>query len=119
MIRLNLRGSDEARRILAAGAEQLDDQGIAQGVAEVIKGRARVVAPKKTGRLARSIDLRRAPDSITVGTTVPYAAQVAYGGKHNPRPVPFMEIAVADSGARMTQQAEATVTLQLERAGVL
>lgn len=92
---------------------------IATQVAEVIRGRARVVAPKRTGRLARSIDLRRALDTITVTATAPYAAQVAYGGKHNPRPVPFMEIAVADSGARMATAAETAVELQLERAGVL
>ena len=118
MIRLDVR-TDDPRRALTAAADQLDDQAIAQGVAEVIKARARVVAPKRTGRLARSIDLRRAPDSITVRAGAPYAGQVAYGGPQNPRPVPFMEIAVADSGPRMTLQAEATVTLQLERAGVL
>lgn len=119
MIRLNLTGSDEVRRSLLTGAARLDEDTTAQAVAEVIRGRARVVAPRLSGRLARSIDLRRAPDSITVSADTPYAGFVSYGSKHNPRPVPFMEIAVADSGARMTQQAEATVTLQLERAGVL
>ena len=49
----------------------------------------------------------------------PYAAQVAYGGKHNPRPVPFMEIAALDTYAQQAQAAEAEVQLQLERAGVL
>lgn len=119
MIRLTMTNADTSARQVAAAADQLDDVALATAVAQVIRGRARVVAPKRTGRLSRSIDLRRAADTITVTATAPYAAQVAYGGKHNPNPVPFMEIAVADSQARMAAAADTQVTVQLERAGVL
>lgn len=118
MIRLQVTGADAASRQLLAAAD-IDEQAVAQAVAEVVAGRARVVVPKRTGRLMRSIDLQRVGDTITVAASAPYAAQVSYGGRHNPRPVPFMDIAVADSGARMGAAADAQVTLQLERAGVL
>ena len=118
MIRLQVLGADVASRELLAAAD-IDEQAVAEAVAQVVATRARVVVPKRTGRLMRSIDLRRAGDTITVAASAPYAAAVAYGGKHNPRPVPFMDIAVADSGARMGAAADAEVTVQLERAGVL
>lgn len=119
MIRLSVRNNEANQRALLTAASRLDDTRIALRVAEVIRGRARIVVPRKTGRLMRSIDLFRAPASIRVTATAPYAAAVSYGGPSNPRPVPFMEIAAIDSYAQQGVAAESEVELQLERAGVL
>ena len=57
---------------------------------------AREKCPVKTGRLKRSITLRKdhnralGSDSAVIYTTVPYAAKVEFGGLRR-RPKPFLE----------------------------
>jgi len=115
---VHLDGADTLARRLRA--TRLDEHAIAAAAAVPIAVRARVVVPKDTGRLMRSIHVEAwSADTVAVVASAPYASQVAYGGPSNPRPVPFMEIAVTTGGSAVTAAAEREVTAELHAGGLL
>lgn len=70
-------------------------------IGEKVAKRARVVVPKgATRRLGKSIRVSKAQRSVTVragGGSASYAPFVAFGSRHNPAPVRFLSIALADT----------------------
>ena len=70
---------------------------------------AKRVCPVRTGRLKRSINIHdrhdhaRNTDTVVIGTNVPYAANVEFGGYHR-RPKPFL-----GTGAEAARRSAAAV----------
>ena len=113
-----------------SGAVELADSlaGLSYAVdnpAELLSDAARMVrsaavdaAPKRTGRLAASITISRARRGYAVTARAPYAQFVHYGSVHNPRPVPFMDIASRRSEAAVNAAVDAAVTAAVVKEGL-
>lgn len=94
---VTVKGADRlAASTAAAGRDlaQLPASVHLQAAAAVAEP-ARRAAPRRTGTLARSIVTRPAAGGAVVTAQARYARFVAGGSRHNPRPVPFMDIGLA------------------------
>lgn len=93
---ITIKGDDEliaAMGKIADGLTELSD-GPTQA-AQAVADRARALAPKLTGRLAKSIRGEAANGVAMVGTNISYGVPVHYGvPAHNQRPQPFLFQAV-------------------------
>lgn len=116
-MKVTITGARELGASLDAVNRNLDSDDILRGAATRVQRAARVVAPKRSGRLARSIIVRGGGDSVRVGTTVNYAQYVAYGSIHNPNPVPFLERAIGLSAAGIAADVEREVDAAIGKAG--
>lgn len=77
-----------------------------EAIGVFVKGEAEVRAPVDTGRLAGSIDYRRAGDNkVVIGTPVEYAPYVEFGTSKM-RAQPYLRPALDDNRKRIKELAE-------------
>lgn len=108
---------------LAASFDRLQDElrdpaELVSDLAKRVQREARAIVPKRSGRLASSIGIRRISRGEVVRTSLPYAQYVHYGSIHNPRPVPFLELAARRAAADANRVGEQRVDQAIARAGL-
>lgn len=100
------------------GDDLADMPALLTEVAQQVRRDARILAPKRTGRLASSIGIRRVTRGHVVRTSLEYAQYVHYGSVHNPRPVPFLEAAARRVDPLAGRATEDRVDAAIGRAGL-
>lgn len=98
---------------IAAGLEQLD--GAAQDAVSIVVGRARRLAPARTGALSRSITGKASGSTATIGTRISYGMPVHFGvpSRHQ-SPRPFLHQAVEAETSRIVDAYTTDVSRLIE-----
>lgn len=73
-----------------------DAEAEAVRTAEQVRDRARTLAPKVTGRLANSIEVRQERGGAEISVGVDYGAAVEFGARRRP-PKPYLRPALAEA----------------------
>lgn len=91
---VTVKGADRLAATTAKAGAALSSlpRSVHEQAGQILAGAARRAAPHRTGYLARSIRVRSTGTGATVSAAARYARFVSYGSRHNPRPVPFMDV---------------------------